>query len=508
MSLGGFYWVAFVLHEFGEVPWFVGIVGLLLFSIIGQPQFPAIALLLRQTHRRYPNSRSLSQPPILSTIGWSALLSVAYVGVDDTIPKLFLDTLGHAFYAAPKMRQLADLGGAPLLTFLVFFVNWRIFILINELKTLRKLVSKPKQPLKVSLAALSPAIFLITAAWFYGLIRENQIQEIIKQTDPETHLQAAVIQGNIGDIDKIAVIRGLNSAAEKVLGTYFELSDQAYVMTPKPDVLIWPETTYPSTFKTPFTRVEMLRDQSVELYVQDRGIPLLFGGYSHAEGKDFNTFFFLSPASLSASNEMSGTPNLQIYRKNILLMFGEYIPGMDYFPIIKRTFPQVGNFGRGVGREVLKIQTRNPKVGTVLAGPIICYEALFPEYIIAAARKGSQLILNITNDSWFGPNGEPELHLALVVFRSIETRLPQLRSTNTGISALILPDGSIPNRTQIGQPEIMNVSIPLSRPIPTLMKRWGDWFGIFCLLSAIAGFGVVAQKNTNGQPWNVGKRLQ
>ena len=177
----------------------------------------------------------------------------------------------------------------------------------------------------------------------------------------------------------------------------------------------------------------------------------------------------------------SGEGDIQIYRKNILLLFGEYIPLSETFTFLKTAFPQVGNFGRGVGPSVLEIYPQDKSQPPVKVGPIICYEALFPNYILTAARKGSEMILNITNDSWFGPYGEPILHFSLITFRSIEARLPQVRATNTGISALILPDGTIPAQTSIDSEEVMSASVPLTAPIWTLMKAWGDWFGPFAL---------------------------
>jgi apolipoprotein N-acyltransferase len=270
------------------------------------------------------------------------------------------------------------------------------------------------------------------------------------------------------------------------------MSDKALAMTPKPDALVWPETSYPTTFGTPATLNEVALDESVRNYALTRKTSLLFGGYDHREGKDYNAFFFLAPrASGSEPTE------LQIYRKNILLLFGEYIPLSDYITFLRTAFPQVGNFGRGTGPEVLRVYPNDPAAPPVLAGPIICYEALFPSYIIGAARKGSQMILNITNDSWFGPYGEPILHFSLVTFRGIETRLPQVRSTNTGISALILPDGTVQSRTSIDGEEIMNLTVPITEPIPTLMKAWGDWFGPFCfVIGLILATLLVARKKT------------
>jgi apolipoprotein N-acyltransferase len=120
-----------------------------------------------------------------------------------------------------------------------------------------------------------------------------------------------------------------------------------------------------------------------------------------------------------------------------------------------------------------------PGGSRILTNPIICYEALFSNYVLDAARKGSQLITNITNDSWFGSFGEPQLHLALTTFRSIESRLPQVRATNTGISAYISATGELVQQTQIGVPEIMQVQVPITPPIFSLVKLWGDWFGMF-----------------------------
>jgi apolipoprotein N-acyltransferase len=464
MSLGGFYWVAYVLQEFGQVPWAVAVLGLVLYSLIGQPQFTLFG----------PVRWKLERARIGMTAPWRsaglALASaLAYAGLDWCLPKLFVDTLGYAFHDSKWLRQAADLGGPPLLTVVGYVANDAIWTLYRRLRDRREPSTRP------ALAATAPqaafALLAVSATAGYGYVRLGEIEAILAKPHPS--VQLGVIQANIGDFDKIAAERGVRGAAEKVMQTFFTMTDQALAMTPRPQAVVWPETSYPSTFRTPETTDELARDQQLERFVRDRGVPLLFGGYDRAGGKDFNAFFFLDPRA--------GESDLQVYRKNVLLLFGEYIPGASFIKPLRDAFPQVGNFGRGAGPEVLR-------VGDVRAGPVICYEILFPDYVIAAARKGSQLILNITNDSWFGPWGEPELHLSLSAFRGIETRLPQLRSTNTGISALISPTGELTHTTRIGTPEIMNVSVPLVPPIPTLMLAWGDWFG---KTAFGAGFGLL-----------------
>ncbi len=459
MSIGAFSWVASVLHQYAGLPWVVSIAGLLVFSIGGQPQFALSSILIKKAQAHLSPTMRAGIVALIC-IG----LSGFYAGLDWILPKLFVDTLGHAFAHSPALLQLADIGGAHLLTFLIFLSNFSIWLLIEKLRSRTEPSAWP------TLYEVGPVLALligsILGGIYYGQNRLIQVREHTSRAD--RHVQVAAIQANIGDFDKIASERGVRGAAKKVLDTFFQLSDEALKLTPKPDFLIWPETSYPSTFRTPMSSDEFARDQQVETFVRTRGVPLLFGGYDQAHGKDYNAFFYLMPDG-----------KVDIYRKSILLMFGEYIPGADSFPWIKQTFPMVGNFGRGPGPSVLE-------VANVKTGPLICYEVLFPNFVIDAVKKGSRLIVNVTNDSWFGPYGEPELHLALSLFRSVETRIPQIRSTNTGISALILPDGSLKQTTRIFTPEILNVSIPIVEPMPTLMMKWGDWFGPTAL-----SFGVL-----------------
>lgn len=466
VNLLGFHWVAYALHEYGEIPWILSIIGFQIFCLFGQPQF----IVFSAIYGKFRNNIRFC------TYHW-IWIGLLYTGIDWISPKLFQDTLGHALYAAPLLRQSADLGGAPLLTFLIFISNfaiWKWYQRWNQSKTFSEYF------------AVSFVFLLFLSNLVYGWHRKTQIQnEVLKTTQK---IQAAGIQANIGDFIKLAAEQGIHGAAEEVIHTFTQMSDQALQMKNKPDLIIWPETAYPTTFRNPHSRTESEMEAQIELYPRKNNTPLLFGGYDTVENKDFNSFFFLSSDGI-----------LQTYHKHILLLFGEYIPGAETFQFIKDILPQVGNFGRGPGASIYSIPLNNPKVPYVKIAPLICYEALFPEFVIESAQKGSQLILNITNDSWFGNWGEPQLHLALTAFRSIETRLPMLRVTNTGISALILPDGEITNPTDIGVQQILNVEIPLNRPTPTLIKSWGNWFGWLSCALGLLGLMAVWKKNQTNE---------
>lgn len=461
MSLFGFYWVAYVLHEFANLPWPVAILCFLIYNFFGQFQFWVFAPFFM----RFERITSENPKSPLALLCAMLALAFFYTGVDWLLPKLFMDTLGHCFYTARWVRQAADIGGAFLLTLAVLVVNQTLFLLITRLKQRSEPSVWPA--IRATSGALIVSALCCVGLVGYGIKRSAEINALTSAAP--RNVRAAVVQANVGDFDKMASEKGLKGASDSVLRLYFTLSDKA--LESKPQFLVWPETAYPSTFRTPMTPDDLAHDQSVETYVRQRNIPLLFGGYDHLGNKDFNTLFLLSPFNLTP---VQGS-DLQVYHKNILLLFGEYIPFADDFPFIKAAFPQVGNFGRGNGPEALPVHLTDGSI--VKVGPVICYEALFSDFVIGAARKGSQLILNITNDSWFGPYGEPDLHLSLTTFRSLETRLPQLRATNTGISTLIMPDGEITQPTKVMTQTLLNVTIPMTEPIPTLMKSWGDWFG-------------------------------
>lgn len=495
MTVGGFYWIAMVLKEFGGIPWSGAILGFLLYAPFAQLQFLVFAPVARFAHRALlrqgaaitqtlPSEVERQLRPVAACL-LALTLTLFYTGIDWFLPKLFRDTLGHAFYASPWLRQVADLGGAHLLTALVFAVNQAIFTVYRGIRLRRETSLLPV--FSATLPQVAVTLLCLASAITYGVKRSDVVRAWM--AGPHPTVRFGVVQANIGDFDKIASERGVRGAARKVMEAHFTLSDQALAMDPKPDFLLWPETSYPSTFRTPQTADELARDQMVEGFVRTRNTPLFFGGYDYVEGKDYNAFFFLFPKS---SPILPAAGDMRVYRKHILLLFGEYIPGAETFGFIQRAFPQVGNFGRGVGAEAFDLPVSNGQVPSIKVGPIICYEALFPDFILEAARKGSQVILNITNDSWFGPTAEPELHLALTIFRSIESRLPQVRGTNTGISALILPDGALDRHTAIFRPEIMNVAVPILPPLPTLMMKWGDWFGLVALITGCVGLGVFA----------------
>lgn len=469
-----FSWVAYVVHNFGGVPWPVAILLLFLFGCIGQPQFYLAAAPLHGALRNlagfpeHEHSHPAEREALsgFKALGIGVLIALFYAGLDWCLPKLFVDTLGHSLIYATNLRQIADIGGPSLLTFLLLLVNVAAFTLWCRFRNR----GEPAiwGAIRISLPLIILAFIALIASDRYGAFRNQQVADHLAH--PLKTTQLAAIQANIGDIEKLASERGFREATGRVMRAYYDLSDEALNLTPKPAVILWPETAFPSTFRSPETSEDFGRDKEMENWSVTRKTPIAFGGYDRdMRGQSYNAVFYLNP---------DGTDTR--YTKTILIPFGEYIPGVEVFPWLRQMFPMVGFFGHGPG-SVLR------EIGGVKSQPVICYEVLFPDFTRNAVLQGAEAIFNFTNDSWFGPYGAPYYHLNLAIFRSIETRVPQVRVTNTGFSALILPDGSIARKTKLFEPEIMNITLPTIEPIPTLMLAWGDWFAKAALAFSSVG---------------------
>ena len=466
ISLLGFHWVAYVLKQFAGLPWILAGVGLLGFSTFGQLQVVGFAL---TTPRLAKLLRSSPHPAL--TLLWLALGALTYTACDFLLPKLFRDTLGHSWANFVDLRLNARWAGAYGLTFVTSFCNLALAWAIVLWRDRDEPSAWPA--LRRGFPGLLASAILLLILFGYGASTREWIEKEYAQA--KRKIPIAVIQANIGDIEKISAESGLRDARKKVLKTFFELSDQALARAPKTQAIIWPETSYPATFRTPDLADDLELDQQVENYSKSRKVGLFFGGYDQNRNlrKDYNAFFFLSPEA----------KDLQIYRKNRLLLFGEEMPFAQTFPQLRRWFPQVGNFGRGDGPTSMVLPTDPP----TRAAPAICYEVLFSNDMIAAKKSGAEWILNITNDSWFGPYAEPELHLALSTFRSIELGIPMVRSTNTGITAWVDPTGKIREPTRTFEPAVLPIELPIVPLPPSWVERLGDLFGALSLALATIG---------------------
>jgi len=227
--------------------------------------------------------------------------------------------------------------------------------------------------------------------------------------------------------------------------------------------------------------------------------PILLGGltWEPAEnlpsGRDHR--LYNTAIMLDETGRVLGT-----YDKVFLLAFGEYMPFGDWLKEtfgldLYKAFPTAGRFSPGQ-------QVKTFHWGTRTVGVMICYEDIMAGFTSKLADLEPNVIINVTNDAWFGRTSEPYLHLALSVFRSVENRREVVRSTNTGVSAFIDPTGRITGQTSLDDPETLVQDVPVLHGT-TVYGAVGDLF-VWGLLAALVVDGVLAWRRRRGVIVNVG----
>jgi apolipoprotein N-acyltransferase len=149
--------------------------------------------------------------------------------------------------------------------------------------------------------------------------------------------------------------------------------------------------------------------------------------------------------------------------------FGEYVPFSSLFPFIERMVPGEGEFARG--------RWTGPFQTPISSGLLICYEVAIPSIGRREVRDGSGILINITNDAWFGKSWGPYQHLAVASVRAAENGVPVIRAANTGISAVIDRRGRIVNRIPLDSRGIIMAQVQSSEK-RTVYSVLGDWIVI------------------------------
>lgn len=438
-TAGGFGWFPATVAGYAHISevraWTLTLV---LAPLLIQPQLVVVAVARRLAARGGPAVAA-------------AVTTLGYVGAEWALPKLFRDTLGYGLYPSEVLRQAADLAGVGGLTLLVVAVNAGIAALAARRR-----------------APLAAAVVLTVAGVGYGAVR---LDEIRAATVVAPVLRAGVVQASITRVDKLAATAGTYDAVATILDAHFELSERLLLEGPL-DVIIWPETTYPTTFGAPRSPEGAAFDRAIAGFVRARGVPLVFGAFEREGDAEYNAAFFLGPRGDAVDYDT--------YRKTLLFPVTERLPGWLDGPRVRRAMPFAGRWTPGPGPRAVALRPG------LLVGPLICYEAIDPAYAAATVRAGADVLVTLSNDAWFPTDVAPRLHLIMAAFRSIETRRAMVRDTNSGMSALVLPDGTLVSATPFAARAAFRADVPLLRGEPTLFVRWGDWLGPTTLALGLA----------------------
>jgi len=356
-------------------------------------------------------------------------------------------TLGYSQQTWLPVIQSADLFGVYGLSYLLVLSNTAF---AESFQALWR-----KIPRDVPLKSAMTAVILILLNYGYGVWCLQQ------DLDSRTEiLQTALVQGNIPQNLKWQPENQSNTVK-----TYRDLSLRAERGGAK-DLIVWPEAAMPFYFQDGGKLANSVSGLPVET-----GSFLLFGSPAYqrdAAGLRYlNSSFLISPSGMILGRS----------DKNHLVPFGEYVPLSGFLPFVNKLVVGIGDYSSGA---INPLPIKGRKLGV-----LVCYEVIFPELAREYILQGSDLLVNITNDAWFGESSAPWQHLAMARFRAVENRVWLARAANTGISAFISPSGEIIRQTGLFESAILNAEIGLGAR-PGLYSRMGDLVpGLFLFISLL-----------------------
>lgn len=413
------YWIAHTMHEFAGLPWLLSIPMVFALSLAEQLSWPLMAAARHLVHKH------LGIRPLF----WTPL---AMLVLEFLWPKLWSNTLGSVFYANEWLRQVADITGVWGLTAIIIASNECIAVLI--------LKSWPKRDLRRHTIATASMLILAIG---YGAYRHAEIQDYKHRNND--FIRIALIQPNFNSVSRVQ--GSINPERTKIDIVDELLAQSQLAVNNHPDLIFWPETVVPTPYHSNSVYERPAITRKIDDFVKTHATSLLFGARHYESNRNYNSLYMVNADARDLA--------IQRYDKNILLLFGETIPLADYSPAWRQFLLNHGAaiYSRGPGATLLHHDKAR-------LGAMICYEGLFPGYIREIANDGAQVLVNATNDSWYGNTTEPDLHLYLTAFRSIETRRPLVRVTNTGYSSVIDIDGSLRVKSNL------NTSVNLVHDVP------------------------------------------
>jgi apolipoprotein N-acyltransferase len=399
--------------------------------------------------------------------------------------------LAHSQYRYLYVIQIADITGSLGVSLLIAMVNaWLVELVTTPL--LRSAPGRAPRLTRGQWARLWAITILVGGTLCYGAFRVSTAR--FRPGPRVTLLQSNLRQGHKFDRDPADVHQ-----------RFRELIRRAMAHEPRPDLIVWPETSYPFS---PFIRTAsdldpaILAKQVAEItdgqmspaawldkqkaVVQDMhsmaaalGVPMLVGSsvYDHQPDRlhKYNSALLFQPTR----------PDYELYHKMHLVPFGEFIPLIEALPWLSALTPyrdKIPNldFGR---------EPRIFEVGPYRIAAVICFEDTIPQVIGEFFRGDGQgrqpdLLVNLSNDGWYPGSSELDMHLAVGVFRTIEHRVPLARAVNTGFSSLVDGNGEILARLPKDVEDELTVAVPLDDRT-SWYSRWGDWLGLSCLAVTI-----------------------
>ena len=434
--LGTCYWVYDTMHQYGGLSAPVGLFVLLLFALYLGLYHGLFALLVSLLARKDSNRIALVCAPLL----W-----VAVELARTRISGFPWNLLGITQVDNIPLTRIATVTGVYGLSFEILLVNVAFAAAFLLHRSRRK---------TLLLASFAAAILLQGGRW-------------LPLPATPADRTAVLLQQNLSEAQEAWT----DDQTRDILRQFSSFSlNAANASKPHPDLIIWPESPAPFQTNDP-----AFRDPIGNLARQSQSW-LLIGSI----GVDNPQTVYNSASLISPNGQWDGR-----YSKIHLVPFGEYVPFPSLFSFAGGLTQAVGNFTRGTSHAPLQ-------AGEEKLGIFICYESIFPNEVRQLVYQGAEVLVNISNDGWYGDSGAWAQHLNQARMRAVENNRWLLRDTNTGLTASIDPYGRVVAHLERKTRAALTAPYALTK-VTTFYSDHGDWFAYLC---AIISLGALIARFT------------
>jgi apolipoprotein N-acyltransferase len=456
---GNCYWVRDTMLRYGDMPRFAPTLLLLGFSLVLGLYFGLFGLGVVLVRRATGSTRlALAFAPIL----WTALeLAAARI---TSVP---WDQLGYSQVDNALVNQLAPWTG-------VYGIS---FVLVASNALIASGLLLDRRSLRLTSGIAGAVLLMCGTAGIYLAPPKPAPTASAVLVQPNLDVAEDNLWSGAGEWD--SHIAGFKHLADEQCGAYIAGIPQTgapagEIVCPPyathPDLVVWPEAP------APFFEDDARFQQALVAIARSTGSPLVVGniGMSFSEDeqrwRDYN-----SALVVSADGARVGR-----YDKIHLVPFGEYIPFKRLLFFARKLTGRVSEFARGDDRKVFRLNGHR-------YGVFICYEAVFADEVRQFSQLGAEVLVNISDDGWYGDTSAPWQHLNMARMRAIENRRWLLRDTNNGVTAVIDPYGRVRQSIPRHQAGALAAAYGFRDDI-TFYTAHGD---VFAWLCAALAFGIV-----------------
>lgn len=410
MGVFGFYWLMNMLKMFSGFPSYLCALFMLIVCAYQAGRYSLLGWL-------YVRAQARGWPPGL-------VFCLAFAASETLYPMLFPFSFSATMHEVYPLVQVAEWGGPILVSLTIVAPAWGLSLVLErwlenriEGRSSLREAFVETGVLRWSLWCAVPLLSLV-----YGMVRIVQVDQAVEAAEK---IKVGLVQANMSLVDK-RLDRAEGLARHTRMTKRLRKKEQA-------ELVVWSETSVAGA---------VYEQDAAEAYrsqvTRQLKVPAIVGAILARDVDDSRGQVMFNTALLAdRKGHIVGR-----YDKQYLLAFGEYLPLGDQFPILYEWSPNSSRFTKGTSFEPLTLDGHD-------IATFICYEDIVPHFVNRIMNQGApEMMVNLTNDAWFGDSTEPWEHMALSKMRAVEQRRYLVRSTNSGVSGFVDPVGRLVSHTQ------------------------------------------------------------